>query len=328
MIRLGVVGTSNITTWFLQSCRMSDRYRLVACCSRDASRGAVFATSQGFERVYQFPEDMAADTDIDAVYIATPNVFHGRQSRLFLEHGKHVICEKTVTTSCKEYQELLDLANQRGLIYMEAIISRYSPGRNILKEALSEIGQIAHARIDYSQLSSRYGVFMAGYPVNIFDMSMAAGTLMDLGVYCVYGALDLFGTPNHISASASFLHNGADGSGSAILSYQNFLATLTYSKVGQGIAGTEIIGNQGVIRIGSISQYGDIHLLKGGEDQLLYPMPSREIAMCGEVNHFADYIENFEDFQQEYFDACALTMQVQACMDEIKKVAQISYPVI
>ncbi len=327
MIRLGTVGTSTITAWFLNACKLTQRYRLVACCSRDAARGAAFRAEFGFMKSYQSPAQMALDPDIDAVYIATPNALHVAQSKLFLEHGKHVICEKPITTSAQEYSELLQLAQRNGLIYMEAMISRYSPGRAILKDALSEIGRIAHARIDYSQRSSRYDAFMAGSPVNIFDMSLAAGTLMDLGVYCIYGALDLLGMPENIMAAASILHNGADGSGSAILTYPDYLATLTYSKIGQSAAGTEIIGDQGVIRIGSISQYGDIHLIKAGEDRLLYPMPTRDVVMSGEANCFADFVENLEQHQQEYGQVCTLTRQVQTCMDAIKTAAQIHYPI-
>ncbi len=327
MIRLGTVGTSAITTWFLQAARLTGRYRLVACCSRDAARGAAFAAEQGFERIYQNLEAMARDPDVDGVYLATPNVFHPAQSRLFLEHGKHVLCEKPIATSARAYEELLELAEQKGLIYMEAIMSRYSPGRVILRDALGEIGRIAHARIDFSQRSSRYDAFLAGKPVNIFDMSLAAGAFMDLGVYCVYGALDLLGTPDKISAAASFLHNGADGSGSAILTYPDYLATLTYSKVGQSIAATEIIGDRGAIRIGSISQYGDIHLVKDGEDRLLYPMPTRDTVMGAEANRFADYVENIAQYRSEYDQACDLTFRVQTCMDAIKGSAQLHYPI-
>ena len=170
--------------------------------------------------------------------MATPNVFHYEQSKLFLENGKNVICEKPITTDCKKYDELLALANEKALIYAEAIMSRHSAGREILLDALSQIGKISQARIDYCQLSSRYEKFKKGERVNIFDMSLAAGTLMDLGVYCVYAALDLLGKPDTVSASAAFADNGADLSGGAVLGYKDFTAVLSYSKIGQSAIGS------------------------------------------------------------------------------------------
>ena len=69
---------------------------------------------------------------------------------------------------------------------MEAIIPIYNSSRRLIKNALKEIGNISMVKIDYCQRSSRYDRFMNGEHVNIFDMSLHAGTLMDLGVYCVY----------------------------------------------------------------------------------------------------------------------------------------------
>ena len=65
---------------------------------------------------------MAADEEIDAVYIASPNRLHYEQSKLFLQHGKHVICEKPITVEPEELQELQELAQQKNLIYIEALI--------------------------------------------------------------------------------------------------------------------------------------------------------------------------------------------------------------
>lgn len=58
--------------------------------------------------------------------------------------------------------------------------------------------------------------FLSGEKINILDMSLCAGTLMDLGVYCVYGTIDFLGVPNQIYANTHYLPNGADGSGMAV----------------------------------------------------------------------------------------------------------------
>ena len=227
MIRLATVGTSAITEKFLTACRLTGRYEFHTAYSRDLKKGEKFAKAQGFKHFSDDLKAVAESPEIDAVYIATPNVFHYEQSRLFLENGKNVICEKPIATDCNKYDELLALANKKGIIYAEAIMSRHTAGRKILIDALSQIGRISQARIDYCQLSSRYEKFKNGESVNIFDMSLAAGTLMDLGVYCVYAAVDLLGTPARVSASAAFANNGADLSGGAGLGYNDFTAVLS-----------------------------------------------------------------------------------------------------
>ena len=163
--------------------------------------------------------------------------------------------------------------------------------------------------------------------MNIFDMSLRAGTLMDLGVYCVYAAVDMFGMPKNIKACASFFENGADKSGSAIFEYDGFTAVLTYSKAGQSVSDSEIVGDSGVLKIGSVSQYGDISLVKGGTEIVLSEMPARDEIMGDEAIKFADYIESREEFYGDYRTVSALTHNVHICMDLIKQSANIKYPI-
>lgn len=325
MLRLATVGTSAITEKFLSACRLTERYELHTCCSRTAETGKEFAKAQGFKSFSTDLTEVAKNPKIDVVYIATPNVFHYEQSKLFLENGKNVICEKPITTDCAKYDELLSVADKKGLIYAEAIMSHHSKGHKILKDALKQIGKISQARIDFCQLSSRYKKFKSGEHVNIFDMSLAAGTLMDLGVYCVYAALDLLGKPDSICASASFAKNGADLSGGAVLGYKDFTAVLSYSKIGESAIRSEIIGDLGVIKIGSVSQFANISLVKGGKERLLFGTSEHSEIMQGEAEKFADYIENSAAFLSDYKAACKLTHNVHTCMDLIKQSAKIKY---
>ena len=200
---------------------------------------------------------------------------------------------------------------------MEAIIPIYNTSRDRIKSAIGEIGNIAMAKIDYCQRSSRYDRFMRGEQVNIFDMSLYAGTLMDLGVYCVYAAVDLFGMPNDIKATASFLSNGADGSGIAIFEYDNFSACLTYSKTGQSTAPTEIVGDSGSVIMETAVYYQDAYLIKQGENI------SKETLMGYEAVALCDYISGKR--KDEYQKNSAITEQVHTCMDIIKQKANIVY---
>ena len=92
MIRFATVGTSLITEKCLKALKLSGRFEHAAVYSRKYETGAAFAEKVGCATVFTNMEELAKSDRIDAVYIATPNVFHFEQSRLFLENGKHVIC--------------------------------------------------------------------------------------------------------------------------------------------------------------------------------------------------------------------------------------------
>ena len=323
MIKYAVIGRGKIAEQYIEGANLSGRFELAAIYSRTKETGMEFAKKYSVTKVYTQLQEMIEDKEIEAVYIASPNSCHEWQSEILLKGGKHVICEKPIATSANGYQRLKQLADSLGLIYMEAIIPVHGKSRKRIKDSMKTIGNIALARIDYCQLSSRYERFVRGEQVNIFDMSLAAGTLMDLGVYCVYAAVDLFGMPLNIKASASYLKNGADGSGSAIFEYDTFSVMLTYSKVGESVAPSEIVGDKGSIVIERIGLYTGAHLVQNNERISLYDEEVKEKLMSYEATAFAKFIDGEE--LEEYDANSQLCLAVHSCMDEIKRVAGIQY---
>lgn len=323
MIKYATIGRGTIAETFIEGARLTGRFTLDAVYSRNEETGREFAEKHGAKKVYTTLEDLCADGEIEAVYIASPNSCHFEQSKALLLSGKHVICEKPITTNAKAYALLRDIADSEGLIYMEAIIPIYTEFRRAIKDALGEIGKVAMARLDYCQRSSRYDAFMAGEEMNIFDMSLHAGTLMDLGVYCVYAAVDLLGMPDSITATASYLRNGCDGAGAALFSYPDFTAVLSYSKTGQSTLGCEIVGDAGSVIIDKIGLYADARLVKDGKVTSLTEFTPKEELMGMEASAFADFVEGKD--LDKYEAASRLCIDVHTCMDEIKKSANIIY---
>ena len=136
MIRFATVGTSKITEHFLEAAALVPELEYDASFSRDAAKAAGFAENHGAKRHFSDMLRLAQDSSIDAVYIATPNVFHALQSRLFLENGKHVLCEKPITCTPEEYAGLHALAAKNGLVYMEGMMSVNVPWHSEVSAAL------------------------------------------------------------------------------------------------------------------------------------------------------------------------------------------------
>lgn len=324
MIKYATVGRGTIADTYIKGADISGKFELAAVYSRNIDTAKEYAQKWGVNKVFTNLEDLAKDSEIQAVYVASPNVFHESQTELLLKGGKHVICEKPIATSAQGYERLKTLADSLGLIYMEAIIPIYTKNREIIKRSIKEIGNISMAKIDYCQLSSRYESFLKGEQVNIFDMSLHAGTLMDLGVYCVYAAVDFFGMPKNIKAVSSLLKNGADGSGSAIFEYENFSVSLTYSKTGQSQAPCEIVGDKGSVLIDKIGLYAGAVKVANGEKTALTEFLEKPKLMSFEAAAFADFINGKN--LDKYAENSRLCYDVHTCMDKIKQSAGLEYP--
>lgn len=290
MIKYGVIGSGWIAEEFIKGANLVDGLVFSAMYSRKFEKGKAFAEKFADVPVYTDINDFAK-SDIDAVYIASPNLLHYSQSKLMLENGKHVLCEKPITVLPEEFVELSELAESKGLVYTEAIMMLHLPQRKIIKEKLKSLGKISMAHFDFSQLSSKYPALIRGENPNIFNPEMKTGCLRDLGIYCFYPALDFFGKPEKIISSAGFLSTGADGYGSAILDYADKQVTLTYSKIGQDFSGSQIIGDKGTMTIGSVSKLTDIVIhYNDGATEKVYSDVEKHILMSAEAKDFSDYI--------------------------------------
>ena len=199
MLKYSVIGTSWITNSFIQGAELVENLILDGVYSRNVEKGKAFAESTGARRAFE-SFDALLQSDTDLVYVASPNSCHYEQCKALLENKKHVICEKPVTITLSQFEELCAIADENNCVYFEAIMYMHSPARETLRKAVSEIGNIRSVSIDFSQLSSKYAALKRGELPNIFNPVMQTGALNDLGIYCVYPVVDLFGEPLEINS--------------------------------------------------------------------------------------------------------------------------------
>lgn len=323
MISFGVIGTGWIAEEFVKGAKLADGLEFRAVYSRSKEKGRAFAEKFGDAEVFDNINEFA-ESGIDAVYIASPNSLHYEQSRLMLENGKHVLCEKPVTVTPDEFSELRALADSKGLIYTEAIMYLHLPERDVLKKAVKEIGKITSAHFDFSQLSSKYAAFAKGELPNIFNPKFATGCLMDLGIYCIYPAVDLFGLPEKITASSGFMSSGADGCGTAVFDYPDKQVTLTYSKLGQDRAGSQIFGDGGTIVLPSVSKLTDMCVYDNqGNKKALSGDTEKHVLMSYEARDFAEYIRSGD--LMKYNEENDIIFEVSKTMRKIRELSGIVF---
>lgn len=327
MLRFGTVGTSWITDSYIEGALDSGLWTLTAVYSRSEETGRAFGAKYGVSTVFTDVRAMAQSDLIDAVYIASPNKLHAEHVRVFLENGKHVICEKPLSAHAADVQALQALAEERGLVYLEAIMFMHLPQRRLLEQALEKIGAIHMAKIDFCQRSSKYDAYLAGSLPNIFNPALETGALMDLGVYCIYPALYLFGLPEQSQITAQLLGSGADGSGIVAMQYPDKLVNLVYSKIGQAAANTDFQGDLGTVSVESISRLANI--------EIIYNDGTRE-AVCGEepkyklmgweAKDFYRFITEPEASSGAYAQCAALAYTVSKYMEQLRRSGGIRFP--
>ncbi|MBR6408491.1 MAG: Gfo/Idh/MocA family oxidoreductase [Clostridia bacterium] len=212
-MNLGILGAGKIAVIMANTVnRMAaagnNEVRLCAVAVRDRERAERFAAEFGIPKAFGSYEDMAADDEVDLVYIATPHSHHFEHSMLCLEHGKHVLCEKAFTVNAKQARELIAFAESRGLLITEAIWTRYQPMRRIIDEVVAskEVGEprMLTANLCYAILENE----------RIVKSALAGGALLDVGVYTINFAEMVFGHADSYYAVCTKNEDGCDMAGS------------------------------------------------------------------------------------------------------------------
>ncbi|EJV0275875.1 Gfo/Idh/MocA family oxidoreductase [Vibrio parahaemolyticus] len=291
MFKLAVIGTNWISQQFVEAAIQTQQFCLKAVYSRDIEKARLFGTPYDADTYYDSLEALGQDADIDAVYIASPNSLHAPQAIQMLKAGKHVICEKPMASNYALAQQMFAYAEENNVVLFEAFMSPYTPNFQVLKESLPSIAPLRHATISYCQYSSRYQKYLNGENPNTFNPAFSNGSIMDIGYYCVGSAIELFGEPNSVQASAHVLPSGVDGCGSVTLAYDGFNVNLLHSKVSDSLIPSEFQGEQGSVLVDMIATGRGVERILRGEEKETLTLPQTENHMFYEAEAFAKQLK-------------------------------------
>ncbi|MFC4600106.1 Gfo/Idh/MocA family protein [Cohnella hongkongensis] len=324
MLKFGIIGTNWITDDFIDAAKRNDDIELTAVYSRTEEKGRAFADKHGIPSVYTNLERFASEGAFDAVYIASPNAAHADQAILCMGKGKHVLCEKPLASNAREVSRMIEAARANGVLLMEAMKSTFTPTFRAVRDSLHKIGAVRRYFGSYCQYSSRYDLYKKGELPNAFNPALSNGSLMDLGVYCLYPLVVLFGAPRRIQASAFKLESGADGAGSLLLDYEGMDAVVHYSKIVDSYSSAEIQGENGTIVFDKISRPDSAHIrYRDGSVETL-TRPQEDNAMYYEVRAFADLIA--EGKLESDVNSYDRSLKVIEIMDEARRQTGLVYP--
>lgn len=208
-MKWGILATGTIATKFAKtiSDMAAEGERAVAVGSRSLEKAKDFAKTHGISKAYGSYEELLADSEVEAVYIATPNNLHGENARACLLAGKHVLCEKPFTTNAGAAEALYQLAEERGLFLMEGFWIRFLPLYEKLLDLIrtEEFGKLRHARCDYGFIAQ------GARRERKFKSELGGGALLDIGIYTL-GFLNMVmgAAPESFTSEVRFNEFGTD----------------------------------------------------------------------------------------------------------------------
>ncbi len=208
-----ILGCGNIANDFARDIsRMGGKIYSIA--NRTYEKAVSFANKYNIDKVYENIDDMFTDTNVDIVYIATPHNKHIEYILKALENNKHVLCEKAITLNSDELNKAVALANAKNLILAEAMTIYNMPLYTELERIINsgKLGEFRLAQVNF-------GSFKEYDMTNrFFNMDLAGGALLDIGVYALSLVRMFMNTKNsQIHSQVKFAPTGADEQSSIII---------------------------------------------------------------------------------------------------------------
>ncbi|MEP7320509.1 MAG: Gfo/Idh/MocA family oxidoreductase [Saprospiraceae bacterium] len=207
MFKWGIIGLGRIAHKFAKELQETAIGKVTAVASRNIDKAALFADEYDIEFRFGSYEDFARLAEVDAVYVAVPHHLHYEVTEMCLLHNKHVLCEKPFTINKNQLIKLVDLARTKNLFLMEAMWTRFMPHIIWLKNLVDskKLGNILHLKAEFCFKGKERGIQLG---LNrLLENELGGGALLDIGIYPLFLAHLLLGSPGEIHAQASIVND-------------------------------------------------------------------------------------------------------------------------
>ncbi len=318
----GILGPGNIAHRFSEGLKLLDNAVLHAVGSRDTGRAREFSDLHGYKRYYGSYKELAADSDLDIVYVASPHSHHMEHTILCLEAGKPVLCEKAFALNSSEVMKMIDLARRKDLFLMEALWPPFQPSYHKCRDLLSgaDLGEIVSLRSFFA--------FKPPYEPEkrVYNLQLGGGALLDIGIYPVIDALSFLGVPDSIQTYATFDSSGADNNIDILFSYKDGRSASLFAslKSDTGV-GCDLICERGIVSVRRLpdgSQETSLRKLGKKDEVYRYSPPSRGFHLeAKEVMEMLD-----QGRAESKVVPLSFSIDLINVLDRIKKKAGIIYP--
>ena len=212
----GIIGPGKIAHKFAQDLEQVKGATIYAIAGRNQERAQRFADVYQAPHAFDDVSQLLALPDLDVVYIATPHTQHHQYTIQCLEAGKAVLCEKPWAINSREAEDVAALAREKQVFLMEAVWTRFLPTTQKILLLIAEgtIGTVESIQADFG-----FRVLEPDPESRLFNPALGGGSLLDIGLYPVFLAQLLLGTPEQIHAHARLSETGVDTEMNILLDY-------------------------------------------------------------------------------------------------------------
>ncbi len=253
LLRWGIIGCGNVAEHKGGPPLYAvDDSELIAVMRRDQAKAEDFAKRHGAKRVYTNVQQLLADNEINAVYIATPPNLHCEQTILAARSGKHILCEKPMAMTVDECQRMVDACRDVGVSLMIAYYRNHYPNIVKMKTLMDKgaIGDVVLARINCTAYFNPNRNDLKNWRLN--PEISGGGVLMDIGSHRISLLQYLMGDIASAQGFAETVHLDAAVDDSAVFSLRfesgaHATANINWN-VGVGRDVVEVYGTTGCLR--------------------------------------------------------------------------------
>ena len=226
-IHWGILGTGTIASLFASDLALLPDANLVAIGSRAQKRADAFGDRFDVPHRHASYEGVAANADVDVVYVATPHVFHAEHATLALEAGNAVLCEKPLTLNAAEAEALIATADAHDAFLMEALWTRFLPVMEDVRRCIADgaLGPIQMIRADIGAVRN------VAPDHRLFNPDLGGGALLDLGFYPLALAHELLGPPAAQTARPVIGDTGVDVQCAGVCEYDDGAQTVWHASL-------------------------------------------------------------------------------------------------
>jgi predicted dehydrogenase len=319
--RWGILGTGGIAQVFAKDLAYLDDHVVAAVGSRASASAAQFASDFPGCVAYGSYEELV-NSDVDAIYVASPHPMHEEHAMLAMKAGKPVLCEKAFTINQAQAKQLTDYSQAHRVPLMEAMWTRFLPHIAQIKEIIASgaLGEIHTVIADHGQ----YIPYERA--ARLWEPELGGGALLDLGIYSLTIAHLVLGNPSQIQAQATLTDKKVDLQTSMILTYPSGAhALLSCTMAVRSSVSAVIAGEKARIEIdGSFYSPTAFRVITRDGETTEFPKEYQGGGLREEAREFARVVRSGEIESPLMPHATSLELMRQ--MDEVRRQIGVKYP--
>lgn len=308
-IKWAVLGTGVIANEMAVALKKNGK-NIYAVGNRTYDKAVAFAEKYGIGKVYLDYNEMFTDPEVDVIYITTPHNTHVQFMRKAIEHGKHILVEKSITLNSDELEEMIKLAEQHNVIIGEAMTIYHMPIYRKIKELLDS-GALGKVNL----ITMNFGSFK-DYDMNnrFFNRNLAGGAMLDIGVYALsFIRWFMDSKPDKLISQVKPAPTGVDEqAGLLLMNKEGQMATVMLSLHSKQPKRGMVSCENGYIEVMeypraweakvTYTDTGKTETVAAGEnaDALAYELQDMESAISGDGDMYLEYTKDVMDMMTEF----------------------------